>query len=67
MYECSLGLMHVGAPGGTDNLVTNIAIWQCLILNNMAHVLYELHEYSDSTDCLKCLQEVLDKTNGLDE
>jgi hypothetical protein len=67
MYECSLGLMHVGAPGGTDNLVTNIAICQCLILNNMAHVLYELHEYSESTDCLKCLQEVLDKTNGLDE
>jgi hypothetical protein len=58
MYECSLGLMDMDASG---------AICKCLILNNMAHVHYELCEYSESADCLKCLQEVLDQTNGLDE
>jgi hypothetical protein len=52
MYECSLGMVYVDAPGGTDNLAANAAIWQCLILNNMAHVLHTLCKYTESTDCL---------------
>jgi hypothetical protein len=68
LYHCSLGLMDImDAPdNGTDILGVNVAICKCLILNNMAHVLYELCEYSDSADCVKCLQEILIQAGVLD-
>jgi hypothetical protein len=67
LYHCSLGLVDVDiAPGTRDILGVNIVIGKCLILNNMAHILYELRDYRECADCLQCLQEVLDQTGVLE-
>jgi hypothetical protein len=68
LYHCSMGLMDVDiAPGTRDILDVNIVIGKCLILNNVAHILYELRDYRECADCLKCLREVLDQTGVLEE
>jgi hypothetical protein len=68
LYHCSMGLVDVdSAPDTRDILGVNIVIGKCLILNNMAHILYELRDYRECADCLKCLQEVLDQTGVLEE
>jgi hypothetical protein len=68
LYNCSLGLVDVDvAPGKRDILGVNIVIGKCLILNNMAHILYELRDYRECASCLRCLQEVLDQTGILED
>jgi hypothetical protein len=48
------------------NISMNNALWQCIILNNLAHLHHELFEFDQSTYCLNCVREIMVQTHCLD-
>jgi hypothetical protein len=49
------------------NMPMSNALWQSIILNNLAHLHHELCEFDHSIYCLDCVRELVVHTNCLDE
>jgi hypothetical protein len=49
------------------NMPKSNTLWQCIILNNLAHLHHELCEFDHSIYCLDCVRELLVQSNCLDE
>jgi hypothetical protein len=57
-WDCSQSIMNISMSN---------ALWQCLILNNLAHLHHELCELDHCSYCLDCVRELLVHANCLDE
>jgi hypothetical protein len=57
-WDCSPSIM---------NMPMSNTLWQCIILNNLAHLHHELCEFDHSIYSLDCVRELVVHTNCLDE
>jgi hypothetical protein len=67
LYNAILGNVDWDRGRSIVNITMNNALWQCIILNNLAHLHHVLCEFDHSTYCLDWVREVTIKTNCLDE
>jgi hypothetical protein len=66
LYHSALAGMDWDCSPSIMNMSMNNALWQCIILNNLAHLHHELCEPDDCTYCLDCAQELVVHGNCLD-
>jgi hypothetical protein len=67
LYHSVLEGMDWDCSPSIWNMPMSNALWQCIILNNLAHLHHELCEFDHSINCLDCVRELLVQSNCLDE
>lgn len=60
LYQLTIRMLH--QANNIDN--TFSAILMCLALNNMATIQYELCNYTNCTDCLICIRDIIRRMNN---
>jgi hypothetical protein len=65
IYHCIMA--HVDWDHGQSimHVSMNNALWQCLVLNNLAHLHHDLCDYDYSAYCLACIGELTASTDCL--
>jgi hypothetical protein len=66
LYHIVMGHMDWDQGQSIMRTQMNNDLWFCLILNNLAHIHNELHEYKYTICCLDCIREFVHQADELD-